>query len=217
MTVESILHSQTNQVTSLTPSSDTKEETKGKSFNSLLEAVLDSQGEDETTSSGLPGLATTRQLSKEEEQRLLWLQDQLADALSALGEPTDEEAAGERRRRIRELQQEIEKLTGVKMPMNLAAASKKMPSSLKDQDDDNDEGANQHDPLLKKILGADSIAEYVSTGGAEVMNLWGQNLAAAQAAADQGDTLAMQALKAAGITSKNTGIASLLLGSTKLD
>lgn len=215
MTVESILNSQTSPASSLTQSSDT-EETRGESFNSLLEAVLDSQEEDET-STGLSSLATTRQLTTEEEQRLLWLQDQLADALTALGEPTDEEAAGERRRRIRELQQEIEELTGVKMPMNLAAASKKMPSSLKDQDDDNDEGADQDDPLLKKVLGADSIAEYVGTQGSEIMTWWSQNLAAAQAAADDGDTEAMRALNTAGITSKNTGVASLLLGSVKID
>ncbi|MGE4553984.1 MAG: hypothetical protein AB7D57_12800 [Desulfovibrionaceae bacterium] len=216
MTVESVLETQSGSTTSLTQSSDT-EETRGKSFNSLLEAVLDTQAQEEDEDdSGLSGLTTTKQLTKEEEQRLLWLQDQLADALSALGEPTDEEAAGDRRRRIRELQQEIEDLTGVKMPMNLAAASKKLPTTNKDDGDD-DEGTAQDDPLLKRVLGADSLAEYVGTQGAGIMDWWSQNLSAAQAAADEGDAEALAALNKAGIKSKNTGIAALLLGSTKLD
>lgn len=67
-------------------------------------------------------LSMPRQLSPEEEKRVQFLKDTLAQILTlADGKPTDEQKA-----RIREIEQELEKITGVKMRSRISCASSKM-------------------------------------------------------------------------------------------
>lgn len=67
-------------------------------------------------------LSIPKQLSPEEEKRVQFLKDTLAQILTlADGKPSDEQKA-----QIREIEQELEKITGVKMRSRISNASSKM-------------------------------------------------------------------------------------------
>ncbi|TDT87267.1 hypothetical protein [Pseudodesulfovibrio indicus] len=73
-----------------------------------------------------------KQLTPEEEQRVLFLQNLLAQTLAmADGNPSEEQ-----RERIREIEQELEKITGVKVRSSLASATKNLPKSRDDEDEE---------------------------------------------------------------------------------
>lgn len=73
-----------------------------------------------------------RQLSPEEENRVLFLKNMLAQLLTmANGNPTEEQKA-----RIRDIEKEIEKITGVKVRSNISTATSKMPGKKKDEEDE---------------------------------------------------------------------------------
>ena len=79
-------------------------------------------------------LSFQRELTPEEENRVLFLQNLLAQMLAmADGQPTEEQ-----RSRIRDIEKELEKITGVKTRSSLSAMTKNMPDT-KDEDDEEDE------------------------------------------------------------------------------
>jgi hypothetical protein len=83
--------------------------------------------------SGLPGIGT-KQLSEDELKRLEELTNKLTDLLAETdGQPSDEQ-----RGRIREIENEIAKLTGKRPRRSLAAATAKLPLKHKDQDKEQD-------------------------------------------------------------------------------
>lgn len=72
-------------------------------------------------------IPTQRQLTYEEELRVQYLKNLLAQTLSmSEGQPTEEQKA-----RIRDIEKELEKLTGVKMRSSLANATETMPAKTR--------------------------------------------------------------------------------------
>ncbi|MCJ2163646.1 hypothetical protein [Pseudodesulfovibrio sp. S3] len=75
-----------------------------------------------------------RELTPEEESRVLFLKNLLAQLLiMAEGQPTEEQRA-----HIRDIEKELEKITGVKVRSSLSSMTKNMPGK-KDKDDDEKE------------------------------------------------------------------------------
>lgn len=73
-----------------------------------------------------------RQLTPEEEKRVLFLKNMLAQLLTmADGQPTDEQKA-----RIKEIENELEKITGVKMQSRISDATNKMAGDKKEDDEE---------------------------------------------------------------------------------
>ncbi|WP_316900933.1 hypothetical protein [Pseudodesulfovibrio indicus] len=90
------------------------------------------EAEVETPEIGGSPISIAKQLTPEEEQRVLFLQNLLAQTLAmADGNPSDEQ-----RERIREIEQELEKITGVKVRSSLASATKNLPKSRDDEDEE---------------------------------------------------------------------------------
>lgn len=82
--------------------------------------------------SGSP-ISFRKELTPEEERRVLFLENLLAQTLAmADGNPTDEQ-----RTRIRDIEKELEKITGVKTKSSLTAMTRKMPGK-KDGDEENE-------------------------------------------------------------------------------
>ncbi|MGE4292958.1 MAG: hypothetical protein AB7E32_12205 [Desulfovibrio sp.] len=79
------------------------------------------------TGSGLPGMR--RQLSEEEKQKVEQLKDMLTDLLSESKGQPDEEQRG----RIREVENEIAKITGERPRRSLAATTRKLPLKRKEK------------------------------------------------------------------------------------
>ena len=74
-----------------------------------------------------------KQLTPEEEQRVLFLKNMLSEILAlAGGEPTEEQKA-----RIKEVEKELEKITGIKTPSRISKVTAKMPG--KDDEDKEEE------------------------------------------------------------------------------
>lgn len=72
-----------------------------------------------------------RQLTPEEENRVLFLKNLLAQLLTmANGQPTEDQKS-----RIREIEKELEKITGVKVKSSISNAVNKMPGTKKDEED----------------------------------------------------------------------------------
>ena len=84
-----------------------------------------------------------RQLTPEEENRCLFLQNLLAQMLAMSdGQPTDEQCS-----RIRDIEKELEKITGVKVRSSLSTATRNMPGKKNDEDrDDNGLDVDGIDP-----------------------------------------------------------------------
>jgi len=81
-------------------------------------------------------LSFQKELTPEEKNRVLFLKNMLAQLLTmGDGQPTEEQKA-----RIREIEKEIEKITGVKMRSSIADATSKMPDK---KDDDEEEEAKK--------------------------------------------------------------------------
>ena len=79
--------------------------------------------------------AFQKELTPEEEQRVLFLKNLLSQILAmAQGNPTDEQ-----KERIREIEAELEKITGVKMKTRLSAVTAKLPGKDKDEDEKRNE------------------------------------------------------------------------------
>ncbi|WP_285906197.1 hypothetical protein [Pseudodesulfovibrio pelocollis] len=69
-------------------------------------------------------IPTQKQLTSEEEQRVLYLKNLLAQILAmSEGQPSDEQKT-----RIRDIEKELEKITGVKMQSSLSNAAETMPN-----------------------------------------------------------------------------------------
>ncbi|MFH1914150.1 MAG: hypothetical protein ABIK45_07740 [Pseudomonadota bacterium] len=69
-------------------------------------------------------LPTQKHLTVEEEQRVIYLRDMLAQILAmSEGQPSEEQKT-----RIREIEKELEKITGVKMPSSLSNAAETLPN-----------------------------------------------------------------------------------------
>ncbi|BDQ32469.1 hypothetical protein [Pseudodesulfovibrio portus] len=82
-----------------------------------------------------------RQLSPEEENRVLFLQNLLAQMLAmADGQPIEEQ-----RSRIRDIEKELEKITGVKVRSSLSAMTKDLPGK-QDEDEEENLGVDGIDP-----------------------------------------------------------------------
>ena len=88
-------------------------------------------------------LSFQRQLTPEEENRVLFLQNLLAQMLALSdGQPTEEQCS-----RIRDIEKELEKITGVKVRSSLSNAARNMPGKKKDEDkDDNGQNVDGIDP-----------------------------------------------------------------------
>tara|TARA_Y100001954_G_scaffold210398_1_gene236250 strand:+ start:13722 stop:14246 length:525 start_codon:yes stop_codon:yes gene_type:complete len=79
-----------------------------------------------------------KELTPEEEQRVLFLQNMLSQLLSlADGRPSEEQ-----RERIKEIEKELEELTGVKMETRLSSVTEKMPGK-KEEKAENEESLVQ--------------------------------------------------------------------------
>ncbi|MBG0789227.1 MAG: hypothetical protein H0S80_01890 [Desulfovibrionaceae bacterium] len=79
-------------------------------------------------------LTFQKELTPEEENRVLFLTNLLSQLMDmANGQPSDEQKS-----RIREIEKELEKITGVKRRSSLAAATKKMPGRKKDDEEENE-------------------------------------------------------------------------------
>jgi len=73
-----------------------------------------------------------KELTPEEEQRVLFLQNMLSQLLTlADGRPSEEQRA-----RIKEIEKELEKLTGVKMETRLSSVTEKMPGQKEEKEED---------------------------------------------------------------------------------
>ncbi len=72
---------------------------------------------------------TSRSLSEEEQRRLEELKDQLVDLLK-----DPENITPEKERQIRQIEKEMEKLTGIKMPKRKLSSLAKMMSSMDDKE-----------------------------------------------------------------------------------
>ncbi|WP_022662666.1 hypothetical protein [Paucidesulfovibrio longus] len=100
--------------------------------------------------SGLPGIGT-RQLSEDELKRLEELTNKMMDLLAETdGQPSDEQ-----RGRIREIENEIAKITGKRPRRSLAAATAKLPLKHRDQDKEQDTLAVESPFLIQeRVAGA---------------------------------------------------------------
>ena len=77
-------------------------------------------------------LSFQKELTPEEENRVLFLKNLLSQLLAmAEGQPTEEQ-----RSRIREIEKELEKITGVKTRSSLSNAARNMPKTRKDEDEE---------------------------------------------------------------------------------
>ncbi|MUM78311.1 hypothetical protein GKC30_11765 [Pseudodesulfovibrio sp. F-1] len=86
--------------------------------------TLESEKTEEELQLGSSNIAPRKQLSEEEEQRVLYLKNLLAQILTmSEGQPSDEQKT-----RIREIEKELEKITGVKMQSSLSNATEKLPN-----------------------------------------------------------------------------------------
>lgn len=95
-------------------------------------STVNEESVEETDELGGTPISFRKQLTPEEEQRVLFLKDLLAQTLTmADGNPTDEQ-----RERIRDIEKELEKITGVKMRSSLTAATKNLPKNRDDKDED---------------------------------------------------------------------------------
>lgn len=80
-----------------------------------------------------------KELTPEEKQRVLFLQNMLSQLLTlADGRPSDEQ-----RSRIKEIEKELEELTGVKMQTRLSDVTEKMPGQKKDETEDEESPVQQ--------------------------------------------------------------------------
>ena len=144
-------------------------------FSALLEQAgeVNETGPKEQAS----GLSMRRVLTSEEEKRLAELQDQLRQCLmDMVDHPSDET-----KRRIREIEDEIAELTGVKAKHKLAETVKKLPGQDdKDDKDDEDEQERKAHPLpgdLALELGIRPVpTDQADPKG--IMSFYQQNLAA---------------------------------------
>ena len=79
-----------------------------------------------------------KQLTPEEEKRVQFLKDTMAQILTmAEGQPTEEQKA-----RIREIEEELEKITSVKMQSRVSDVTAKMVGTEKEEDDEEEEKKN---------------------------------------------------------------------------
>jgi hypothetical protein len=126
--------------------------------------------EDESGRNPSP-IPVTRQLTAEEEQRVLYLRNLLAQILTmSEGQPTDEQKA-----RIREIEQELEKITGVKMQSSLGNATETLPgktAGARRRDEDEEERRKRE----RQVRGIDPK---------EMEHPFAQNLAGLAPVADQ--------------------------------
>lgn len=77
-------------------------------------------------------ISSPRQLSPEEEKRVLYLQNLLAQIMTMVdGHPTDEQ-----KERIKEIEKELEEITGVKMRSNISDMTAKMPGKKDDEEEE---------------------------------------------------------------------------------
>jgi hypothetical protein len=91
-------------------------------------------------------ISMQRELSPEEEQRVQFLKNLLAQILSLSdGQPTDEQKT-----RIKDIEKELEKITGVKMRSSLSAATEKIPAKSKKAQEE-----EEHSKLERQIRGID--------------------------------------------------------------
>lgn len=87
-------------------------------------------------------LSFQRQLTPEEENRVLFLQNLLAQMMAmADGQPTEEQ-----RSRIRDIEKELEKITGVKVRSSLSTMTENMPGEKDEDDEEEAQGVDGIDP-----------------------------------------------------------------------
>ena len=98
---------------------------RGQTFtlNGLEGSWTPEPSEAETEAAEAQPFQIRRELSPEEQSRLEFLQNQLLSLVQSLAEHPSEQNKG----RIREIEAEIEKLTGIKSPSSLTKLAAKLP------------------------------------------------------------------------------------------
>jgi len=106
--------------------------------------TMEAEQTEEEKRLGSSAISFQRQLTPEEEKRVIFLQNLLSQLLTMTdGKPTDEQKA-----RIKEVEEELEKITGVKMRSSISDTADKMVGK---KDDDEDEEEKQKKRQLKGI------------------------------------------------------------------
>lgn len=127
---------------SSSPLIDPFQQKKDKKEFSLTETFLANEGVDfdEEESQSEPSSMTMRDLTPEEERRLAKLRDMLNDILLDMGDsPTDAQ-----KRRIREIEKEIEEITGVEVKTRLSDGVHALNKAKLDKEEDQEkEGGNE--------------------------------------------------------------------------
>jgi len=101
-----------------------------------------------------------RQLSPEEEKRVQFLKNLMAQILTlADGQPTDEQ-----RTRIKDIEKELEKITGVKMHSSISKATAKMPGK------DNDKKKEELERQTRGIDPKEAVHSQIPTINTQAMN-----------------------------------------------
>jgi hypothetical protein len=142
------------------------------------------KAEDESGPKASP-IPVTRQLTAEEEQRVLYLKNLLAQLLTmSEGQPTDEQKT-----RIRDIEKELEKITGVKVQSSLGNAAETLPgktAGARRRDEEEEERRKRE----QQVRGIDPK---------EMEHPFAQNLAGLAPVADQ-SARGLKMLKNAGST-----------------
>lgn len=107
--------------------------------------------EEEQAAAEAQPLTAPRQLTEEEQNRVEFLQDQLETLLQELAENPSEE----KRARIREIESELEEITGVKTGGRLSKMAAKLPS----EEDEEEESEDQDSQSLHMAPNPATLAE----------------------------------------------------------
>lgn len=147
-------------------------------------------------SSSIP---TQRQLSHEEELRVQYLKNLLAQTLSiSEGQPTEEQKT-----RIRDIEKELEKITGVKMGSSLSNAAEVMPSKTRQAK--NAEEEEEKHKLERQMQGIDPL---------ELKHMYRTDFSAAK---DYKSDMTMKMLRNAGAAAYRNTLDTLSAGTSLAD
>lgn len=111
--------------------------------------------EAETEASNALSLQVRRELSPEEQDRLEYLQNQLQSLLQDLAEQPSEQNKG----RIREIEAEIEKLTGIKSQSSLTKMAAQLPSQKDEKTEDDKNSTIIHPKTLEETIASHTLPE----------------------------------------------------------
>ena len=112
----------------------------------------------------------SRQLTPEEEKRMLFLRNMLSQILTlAVGQPTDEQKS-----RIREIENELEKITGIKTRSRISNVTSKMPGKS-DEEKEEEQQERQMRGIDPKEAVHNNIPEMSTEEGSATMQILRRN------------------------------------------